>query len=412
MIITDKEFILFYKRGEKMSLYILMENSSSFFLETRRKQEIANIKSLNQKRIPTIVFENINEVPEIFTDSKAVVLIANGLSESNEQCVKICNENGIPVILLHDKSKKQYKYIYNSIADNDDITASTIYRYFKANGKERIAFFGFYANSSQDVSKVDAFYKVNLNFSHKDVFHIKSGFNECMQDFWEHRYEYDGVYFPNDFIAIAFLKYFKNNEPSYIEKRFFLGVSDTIMARLFHMGLSSVTYTSDAVRAAVMQIYRCLTNNRNDFNCITIDLKTSVIPRDSTQKRMLTNSDFVLPCRKRSVSMNFDEVEEYKHKSDPALQEIFILENLLLNLKPMDMLIIYMFLKGYSNSATSNKLFLTPQSLNAHKNNFFKKTGCKDKAEFVKLLSKYISLKHLEEYINYISNDITDFTNY
>ncbi len=395
-----------------MSLYILMEKSSSYFYETRRKQEIASIKSLNQKRIPTIVFENIEDIPEIFTDSKAVLLVAHGLNENNEHCVKICNENGIPVILLHDKSKKHYKYIYNSVADNDDITASTIYRYFKANGKEKIAFFGFYANSEHDVSKIDAFYKVNLNFSHQDVFHIKSGFNECMKDFWEHRHEYDGVYFPNDFIAIAFLNYFRNNEPSYIENRFFLGVSDTIMARLFHISLSSVTYSSDAIKSAVMQIYRCLTNNKNDFNCISIDLKNVLIPRDSTQKRALVNADFILPRRKRSDSMNFDAVSEYDHKSDPALQDIFVLENLLLNAKTMDMLIIYMFLKGYSNSTTTNKLFLTPQSLNTHKNNFFKKAGCKDKTEFVKLLSKYISPKHLEEYLQYISNDITDFSNY
>ena len=94
-----------------MSLYILVEKSSSYFFETRRKQEIASIKSLNQKRIPTIVFEDIEEIPEIFTDSKAVLLVAHGLNENNEHCVKICNENGIPVILLHDKSKKHYKYI-------------------------------------------------------------------------------------------------------------------------------------------------------------------------------------------------------------------------------------------------------------------------------------------------------------
>jgi DNA-binding LacI/PurR family transcriptional regulator len=246
---NNSQYYFIRKSGGKMSLYILVEKSSSYFFETRRKQEIASIKSLNQKRIPTIVFEDIEEIPEIFTDSKAVLLVAHGLNENNEHCVKICNENGIPVILLHDKSKKHYKYIYNSIADNDDITASTIYRYFKANGKEKIAFFGFYANSEHDVSKTDAFYKVNLNFSHQDVFHIKSGFNECMNDFWEHRYEYDGVYFPNDFIAIAFLNYFRNNEPAYFEDRFFLGVSDTIMARLFHISLSSVTYSSPFILA-------------------------------------------------------------------------------------------------------------------------------------------------------------------
>ena len=110
--------------------------------------------------------------------------------------------------------------------------------------------------------------------------------------------------------------------------------------------------------------------------------------------------------------MSYDEVEKYDHKSDPALKDIFVLENLLLNAKTMDMLIIYMFLKGYSNSAITHKLFLTPQALNAHKNNYFKKVGCKDKAEFVKLLSKYISVKHFEEYIQYVSKDITDFSNY
>jgi len=400
------------KSGERMSLYILMENSSSYFFETRRKQEIASIKSLNQKRIPTIVFENIEDVPEIFTDSEAVLLVAHGLNENNKHCVKICNENGIPVIMLHDKSKRHYKYIYSLITDNDDITASMVYSYFKSNGKEKIAFFGFYANSESDTSKIDAFYKVDLNFSSDDVFHIKSGFDECMKDFWEHRYEYDGVFFPNDFVAIAFLNYFKNNEPSYIEKRFFIGFSDTIMAKLFHISVSSITYTSETVKSAVLQIYRCLINKKNVFNCISIDLKSSLIPRDSTQKRALTNFDFFTTRIKRKGSMSFDDVEEYDHKTDPALKDIFLLENLLLNAKTVDLLIIYMFLKGYSNTMITNKLFLTPQSLSTHKNNYFRQTGCKDKNEFVKLLSKYISQNHFEEYIRFVSKDITDFSNY
>jgi len=57
-------------------------------------------------------------------------------------------------------------------------------------------------------------------------------------------------------------------------------------------------------------------------------------------------------------------------------------------------------------------LFLTPQSLSTHKNNYFRQTGCKDKNEFVKLLSKYISQNHFEEYIRFVSKDITDFSNY
>ncbi len=395
-----------------MALYILMEKSSSYFIETRTKQEIACIKSLNQKRIPTIVFENIEDVPEIFTDSRAVVLMIGEIDDDNKHCVKICNENNIPVISMHGKNNLHYKYIYSSVADNDEITASTVYRYFKSNNKERVAFFGFYANSKSDISKVNAFYKVNPNFESRDIYNIKSGFDECMADFWEHRYEYDGVYFPHDFVAIGFLNYFKNNEPSYLTDRFFLGVSDTIMARLFHISVSSITYTFDSVKSAVLQIYRSLTNYKNEFNCVSIDLKNILIPRESTQKKTFQNADSFFMQSRRNSNINFDSVKFYAHKTDPAFKDIFILENLLLNSKTMDLLIIYMFLKGYSNSTIINKLFLTPQSLNTHKNNYFRKVGCKDKTEFVKLLSKYISVKHLEEYIQYISNDITDFSNY
>lgn len=395
-----------------MSLYIFMEKTSYYFFESRRRQEIAGIKSLNQKRIPTIVFENIEDVPEIFTDANAVLLVTDGINERNKQCVKICNERNIPVISLHDKNKLHYKYIYSSITDNDDITASMVYRYFKSNGKEKIAFFGFYANSNSDISKVNAFYKINPEFSDKDIYHIFNGFSQCISEFMERRYEYDGVYFPNDLVAIAFLEYFHNNEPEYLEERFFLGVSDTIMARLFHKSLSSVTYTQEAVKSAVLQIYRSLTNNKNLFNCVSIDLSCVLIPRESTQKRALTNADFGFAGSKRKDTLNFGEVPQYSHKSDQNLKGIFILENLLINAKTMDLLIIYMFLKGYSNSVITNKLFLTPQSLNSHKNNYFKIVGCKDKTEFVALLSKYISIKHLEEYIQFVSKDITDFSKY
>lgn len=386
--------------------------SNSYFVETRTKQEIAGIKSLNQKRIPTVVFEKMEDVPEIFNDPKAVLFIANGINKNNSKYVEMCNENNIPVIALHDKNNIHYRYIYSSIADNDDMTATMIYRYFKANGKEKIAFFGFYANSESDISKVNSFYDVNPNFEKADIFPIKSGFEECMADFFKHRYEYDGIYFPNDFVAIAFLEYFRNNEALYLEDRFFLGCMDTIMSRLCPISLSSVTYTLDAVKAAVLQIYRCLTNNKNDFKCISIDLNNIIAPRDSTQKKVLNNSDFFPILEKRNSKLKFEKVDYFNHKDDPNLEEIFALENLFLNLKSIDLLIIYMFLKGYSNTTITNKLFLTPQSLNAHKNNYFKKLGCSDKNAFIKLVSKHVSIKHLEEYIQYISKEITDFSNY
>lgn len=395
-----------------MSLYILSEKASSYFVETRAKQEIAVIKSLNQKRIPTVVFTDIEDVPEIFNDPKAVLLILYGINDNNCRYVELCNENNIPVITLHDKSNSQYKYIYSSVADNDDITASMIYRYFKSNGKERIAFFGFYANSESDLSKVNSFYDVNFDFDYKDVFHIKSGFDECIEDFMQHRYEYDGIYFPNDFLAIAFINYFKEVEPSYLDDRFLLGCMDTTMSRLCHVSLSSVTYTIEAVKAAVLQIYRSLTNNKNDFKCMSIGLNNIITPRDSTQKKILANSESFSILNKRNMKMKFERVAHYNHKNDPALKDIFNLENLFLNAKSMDLLIIYMFIKGYSNSTITHKLFLAPQSLNTHKNNYFKKLGCDDKNEFIKVVSKYISLEHLEDYIQYVSNEINDFSNF
>lgn len=395
-----------------MALYILIENSSSYFIETRSKQEVSGIKSLNQKRVPTIAFENIEDIPEIFTDSKAVMLLTQGINEKNKKYVEICNQRNIPVISLHNKNNLHHSLIFSSITDNDDITASMIYSYFKTNQKDNVAFFGLYPGAKSDISKLNAFYCVNQSFDYDDVFLVNKGFENCMSEFWEHRYDYDAVYFPNDFVAIAFLKYFMENEPSYLEERFFLGSSNTIISRLFHIGLSSVTYTLDAVKAAVLHIYRSLTNNKDDFKCISIDLNNVIIPRESTQKKTIGSNGFFTINERRNTVMKYDFGEKYDHKSDPALKDYFVLENFLLNLKTIDLLIIYMFLKGYTNSMITHKLFLAQQSLNSHKNNYLRMTGCADRNEFIDFVSKYVSLKHLEEYIQYVSNDITDFSKY
>jgi DNA-binding NarL/FixJ family response regulator len=119
-----------------------------------------------------------------------------------------------------------------------------------------------------------------------------------------------------------------------------------------------------------------------------------------------------MPNESENDGMKFEKVDFYSHRDDPALKGVFALENLFLGKKTMDLLIIYMFLKGYSNSTITDKLFLTPQALNSHKNNYFKKVGCSDKADFIKTVSQYVSIKHLEEYIQYISEDFTDFSNY
>ena len=54
--------------------------------------------------------------------------------------------------------------------------------------------------SKSDLTKVNSFYDINPDFDYKDIFQIKSGFAECMDNYLEHRYEYDAVYFPNDFM--------------------------------------------------------------------------------------------------------------------------------------------------------------------------------------------------------------------
>ncbi len=397
-----------------MALYILKRREPVHFLRGKSMQNFSTIKGLNQKRIPTVVFESLDEVPEIFDDPEAFVLISDSLIDMDEDCLRRCQEHRIPVCCITSSNHPlATRYSCSIISDDNAAAASMVYEYFHDYGKDRVAFFGFYANSYSDVNKVDSFYRVNFAFSVDDIFPIKTGIAACFEDFFARRAEYDGVYFPNDFVALAFLDAMFSRDPDYLKDRFFIGWMCTQMSELYRYPLSTVACKTYAQKNAVIQAYRTLAHDRDEFSSVQIFLNCNLVVRQSTGNRS-RHLEYPPPPM-RECTLTHPPVPHYDHRSDPALKDIFALEELFSDAKELDRLIFYLLLKGYSAAQIADRLFLSQQTLNRRKKIYTEKTGRAGWHALADLLRHYITLPNLENQIRRFADpqsEPIDFTKF
>lgn len=381
-----------------MALYILKRQDPAHFLKSKSVHNFSTIKGLNQKRIPTVVFESFDDVPEVFSDPEALVLITDSITPADEDFLQRCQAHGVPVCAYTPENHPlAARYSCCTISDDDTAAATMVYEYFHIHGKDRVAFFGFYANSYSDISKIDSFFRVDPAFSADDIFPIKSGISACFEDFFPRRADYDGVYFPNDFVALAFLDAMLSRDPDYLKDRFFIGWMCSLMSELYRYPLSTVACKTYAQINAVMQVYRTMAHGRDEFSNIRVSLNCTLVVRDSTGKKPRRLDYPPLPMR--TCTLSHAPVPFYDHRSDPALKDIFALEELFSDAKEIDRLIFYLLIKGYSATQIADRLFLSQQTLNRRKKPYLQKTGCSGWHSLAALLAHYIAPQNLETQI-------------
>lgn len=81
----------------------------------------------------------------------------------------------------------------------------------------------------------------------------------------------------------------------YIKKRFLIGISDTFISKIYHTTITSLTYSQNALIAAVASIYRILSRNKNQTAGINYLLPSEIFARQSTEYFSAPTYDVVLP---------------------------------------------------------------------------------------------------------------------
>lgn len=385
-----------------MSLYILEDKNIHPFLNKRTLQEVTAVKALNQKRIPTKSITDASDLSVLLSDPKSVFLIPYAIDSntlSTMSTLEFCNNNNIPVIAMHNIPEFAPEYIFSSMGSNNWVLFVRIISYFLKYDKKRIAYFGMNPNSKSDRIKAQHLYNIYSNFFLDDIFFLQNKFDNCFKCFEKKLKEYDAIICPNDFIAVALMNRIAKIDKDYLKSRFIIGFMDTHISKLYHTSLTSVTYDLKSVISAISSIYRTINRNRNIFNSINIQLLNTISVRDSTQNSPLPlgHNYFSNLSRTRSPLV-LPKTDIFKYESDPELNIILQIENLFENMSRLDFSIVYEILLGSTNKTICENLFISQQTLQYHTNHIFKIMNAKNKNDFIKYLSPYVSVDRLKDY--------------
>ncbi len=381
-----------------MSLYILNDKNIPVFVGGRAQKEITSLKALNQKRIPTKVIDDINDMSVLLTDPEAVLLIPFSLNESMDKALFYGNSNHIPIIAVHSAPYFAPQYIYSSIHESRQMMSSLLL-YLLKYGKRKIAFFGM-NSANDDYYKVLDLYNIYSDFSSDDIFFLEKTFNSLYDKFIPRMYDYDAIICPNDFMAISLMKKFKNIDPDYFKKHFLIGFMDTFVSKFYHTPLTSITYSNEAVLKAVASMYRLLNQRRDIYHSIDMRISNIFRIRSSTQNLPIDNFPTFFPsiASKRPPLAFPKDIKDIYHNDELSI--IIRIENMFENSTNLDFQIIYLFLIGKSNSDIRKKLLISNQTLLYHSSFLFKSLNVDTKQEFLDIVSQYVNSKNLKHYMD------------
>lgn len=382
-----------------MALYILDDPTITVQMPLKSQLEISMLRSLNRKRIKTKIIKDIDDIQIMVTDPEAVFVIQQ-MSELNKGTIIFCNRHDIPVIVLHASNADTPNLLFNSVYGHPYENSRAIIRYLIHGGKHRLALFGF-NNNIVDKNYAKAIYALLPSFNQQDFFQVTSDFDECFDRFFTERNKYDSILFANDLIGIAFIDKMLRIVPDYPNGRFLIGISDTLLSKLYHYPLTSLTYNQKSVINSVSSAYRTILHNKGQIASMDYLLPPEIFPRESTQNIPLPTCNIVLPHIQSDMKPQLKfEKYHFEYSKSPIINRILTIENLLSSFDQEKFLLFYYIFIGESNLDIADALHINPRTLHYHTSQMYKNLGVMNKKEFSKMLSQYISKENLYKFIN------------
>ncbi len=250
--------------------------------------------------------------------------------------------------------------------------------------KTSIALLGVDENSWGDVGMAQAFARYAQKLA-DNVFYAKGDMQSCFSDYLGMIDDLDAVILPNDHLAICFIEFLKEYD-AYRDDLFVIGRGDSISARLYSDGITSITTDFyEGGRAAAELHFNRL---KYGWKSADIKLKSKLVIRGSTK-----NIPYVPPCEPLEASdvSPFVKPTLFKIPTNP----IGNVDRLLSSCDLTDLKLIYGMLLGYSYERIGEFCFLSSEAVKYRVRKIRKELAGDSKADAIELISKYINKENL-----------------
>lgn len=380
-----------------MALYILDDPGLSVQLPAKTRTEIGALRALNRHRIPTRPV-GLADIDTLAEDPQAVLLLPQ-LHAAPETVIRRCEQQAIPVIVLHTPGSSFPALHFSSVCGHAHSDADALLRYCAAAGRQRLALFAFNSVSAVDRSRAQAIADRAATLQPEDLFAAVDSFETSFARFYPHRQQYDAIHFANDYAAIAFIEAMQAADPAYLAGHFLIGAADTLLSRLYHTTVTTIAYRRRDLLRGVATVYRTLLRDRGSVVSLQYQLPAAIAVRQSTQHFPLPPEAAPLPGSGSSTRLRFPE-QGFFYEQDPVLGRIMATEDQLCAMDRTELQILLHFLQGDTNRHTAEALYISDQALLYHTRRMFRRAGVADKQTFIRFFARYVSPAHLAAYLH------------
>ncbi len=345
----------------------------------------------SRRRIRTKVFTSISEARaavEKCGEEASVILLYDNMSWLYEAINGLLDTN-VHFILSANHIVQPLPVTYSLVGTDADGSMKNTVDYLRMCKKERIALVGVNRNSCNDTGREKMFCKY-VNDGHDSIFYINESMLDSFDEFISVHEQFDAVICTNDLVAICLIEYLKSHKIE-SNKLFVISHTDTVMARLYGEGITSVTTNFYDCGRLLVETY---------FNRIKYGLVASenLLPTTLKIRGSTANMAYDANCGSPKPFIPLLQGEE-----KPILVQtgdIGRLERMLATSDLVNLKLIYCLICGYNYEKMSEYCFISPETARYRVRKIKNALAMPKKGNAAELIRGYIKKESLLSVIN------------
>ena len=317
------------------------------------ERKIKGIRDEAARRRTTVkIYTNIDLFESVASkldfDSSVIVLFSK--ISYIQSVSEVLTRLKIHKILANSYNGITLPFEYSRVVTDVESDIKIILEYLYSCGKKRIAMLGVDGNSWGDTGMAQTFIRYAPSLS-ENVFYAKGDMNSCFENYLEIIDRFDAVILPNDHLAICFIEFLKEHG-AYSDDFFVIGKGDSISAKLYADGVTSITtdFYSGGRAAAELHFNRL----KYGWHSADIKLHSKLSVRGSTKNIPYVPTDSLIPPDVSPVC-------------EPTLfhiptNRIGSIDNLLASSDIVNLKLIYCLLCGFTYERMGEFCFLSTEA--------------------------------------------------
>ena len=338
-----------------------------------------------RRRIQPKVFTSLSDVKtaaEKCTEEVSVILLFDSITWL-ENAIEILLPYNPHFIVSANYVPKKLPVEYSLVGTDADRSMRDTVNYLYSCNKKKIALVGINRDSCNDMGRTEMFEKYVSNEEGR-VFYIEENMYDSFDEFFKVQEEFDAAVCTNDLVAICLVEYLKKHERKR-DKLFVISHTDTVMARLYGDGITSVTTNFYDCGRLLVETY---------FNRLKHGLSSShnLIPATLNVRGSTDN----ILCRNDNLQILLNNGSKEKPKPIVVQTgEIGRLERLLATSDLVNFKLMYCLICGYNYDKMSEYCFISSETARYRVRKIKTALAVSQKREVAELVRKYIKKESL-----------------